>query len=442
MESRLHCPSRTFNRLLYFPSAPIFFSSEDSFANAYIMAAHERKVSRQDQIVESLALGCAAFHPLCAVITMGISIKQLLSFLSQLISDLLSERGSLSLISASSEIILKIPMHSIFFKTYVVLAFSSLVTATQDVYTYYNVEPGWSLGHVNDWVPSGNYRIYSCSSKASQVKNLLDSFYLWIQNAMLSTDTPAYRAFFRGAAPDPIIKVLEAIAAGSNITTVLFGGGFDPPTLVCVNEADPGIRTFWNKCQDEKLITIRPLGSSLFLLCPHFFDLAPAASPQHCKVVNHASTRLIDDKEWIIGSQYGFFVQAFAAMYIPETLGKKPLDAVPLEVNDCLALPPDQAVLNPSSYSYFTSSELKPFLESGFLIPHRMRRGGYANAGTYVVPDIRAGCTKFPKHVPIQRDRELLAVDGGTDEGGSNGTNLVAYKCLSSGGTNSSSCVR
>ena len=297
---------------------------------------------------------------------MGPRLKQLLLFLLQPIPDLLSERESPSPIFASSETILKIPMHSTIFRTYVVLAFSSLVTATENVYAYSNVEPGWSLGQVNDWVPSGNYQIYSCSSKAAEVKNLLDSFYLWIQNAILSTDTPAYKAFFRGAAPDSIIKVLEAITTGSNITTVVFGGGLDPPTLVCVNEADPGIRTFWNKCQDEKLITIQPLGSSLFLLCPKFFKLASAASPQNCDVVNHASTRLIDDKKWIIGSQYGFFVQAFAAMYIPETLGKKPLDAAPLEVNDCLALPPDQAVFNPSSYSYFTSSELKPFYESGY----------------------------------------------------------------------------
>ncbi len=151
---------------------------------------------------------------------------------------------------------------------------------------------------------------------------------------------------------------------------------------------------------------------------------------------------MIQDHRWIMNSQFGFFVQAFAGMYIQETLGKKPLRPAPLEMNACLALPPDQAVINPSSYSYFTSSELKPFLGSGFLIPYRIRRGGYADASTYVVPDIRADCTEFPQHVPIQRDRELLAAGDGTDELGSNGTTVIASECLSSGGTNSSSCVR
>ncbi len=255
----------------------MFFSSEDSFANAYIMAAHEKNVSRQDRIVESLVLGCAAFHPLCAVMTMGTCTKHLLLFLLQQISNLLS-KGNHLLLFASSETILKLPMHSTFFTTCVVLAFSSLATTTVPRQPVFNVGPGWSIGEVNDWYPSGNYWIYSCGGKAPVAKNLLDFAYLWIETAILSTDTPAYKAFFRDAAPAPIIKVLEAIADGSNMTTTLFPG-VKPPVLVCVNDDDPGIRTFWDKCRDEFHVTIQPIGSSILFLCPHFFDMAPAPVP-------------------------------------------------------------------------------------------------------------------------------------------------------------------
>ena len=53
-----------------------------------------------------------------------------------------------------------------------------------------------------------------------------------------------------------------------------------------------------------------------------------------------------------------------------------------------------------------------------------------------VSPDVRAGCTQFPSRVPIQRDRELLAID---DVGGGNGTEILAGGCFGVG-SNSTSC--
>ena len=45
-------------------------------------------------------------------------------------------------------------------------------------------------------------------------------------------------------------------------------------------------------------------------------------------------------------------------------------------------------------------------------------------------PDVQAGCTQFPFRVPIQRDRELLAID---EVGGGNGTDILTGGCFSVG---------
>lgn len=51
--------------------------------------------------------------------------------------------------------------------------------------------------------------------------------------------------------------------------------------------------------------------------------------------------------------------------------------------------------------------------------------------------DVRAGCTNFPSRVPIQRDRELLAIgDAGT---GNETAGLLMTGCVGNG-TNSTSC--
>lgn len=259
---------------------------------------------------------------------------------------------------------------------------------------------GYTIGMVNDWVPSGNYLIYSCGSQATDVKNILDMTYLLLQTAILSTESSAYKAFFRSAAPDSMTAVLKGITAGTNITTVSHGSR--RPHLVCVNAVDAGIRTFWNLCQEsEQTVVIQPPATSIVFLCPIFFDIKPLPQSTDCGTVNHASTALISSSH-IAATQYGFLVQPLAEMYIRQIM--RTSGQVGSE-NACLALPPDQALRNPSSYAFYVSN-------------------------------VRAGCTQFPSKVAIQRDRELLAVDGA---GGGNGSDILTMGCISKG-TNSSSC--
>ena len=215
----------------------------------------------------------------------------------------------------------------------------------------------WTIGAVDDWVSSGNYRIYSCSSKASEVKDLLDLTYLYVQNALLSINSPAYKAFFRSADPASIKAVLNAIAAGTNITTPQLGPR--QPTLVCVNAIDPGLVAFWDTCkQPSKPITIQPPHTSTVFLCPTFFERAVSPQAKDCGIVNHAETRMITHTS-IAGTQYGSLSQALTDMYIRETFPglTTAISAKPRTENECLTLPPDQAVKSSSSCTFFLLSK-------------------------------------------------------------------------------------
>ena len=239
-------------------------------------------------------------------------------------------------------------------QTTVVLAFCLLASTRPQMPV--RPDSAWTIGAVNDWASSGDYRIYSCSSQASEVKNLLDLTYLYVQNALLSTDHPAYKAFFRSADPATVKAVLRAITAGTSINTRQHGQ--QRPTIVCVNAIDPGIAAFWNLCKHPaEPMVAQPTETSLVFLCPVFFERALSPQAVDCGTVNHAQTGMIT-QSYIAGTQYGILVQALADIYIRETMPW--VTALTGEVkneNECLALPPDQAVRSSSSYSFFLSSK-------------------------------------------------------------------------------------
>ena len=236
-------------------------------------------------------------------------------------------------------------------RTVVLLAFSLLVAAREGVRRQVST---WSTSTLDDWVSSGNYLIYSCASQAPVVQNLLDLTYLYLQTALLSTDGPAYRAFFRSTDPAAISTVLHAIAAGTNISTIWDGS--KRPTLVCANAADPGILDLRNQCQySPEVVLIQPFETSVVFLCPVFFQRPLSPSRDDCANVNYADTQLVSRD--VGATQYGFLVHALADMYIRQTMhSRAALQGDVTGENACLALPPAQAVRNPSSYAFFVSS--------------------------------------------------------------------------------------
>ena len=214
----------------------------------------------------------------------------------------------------------------------------------------------WAVGMENDWVSSGNYRIYSCSSQAPDVKKLLDLTYLYLQNAILSTDGPAYKAYFHSANPARVQTVLRSITAGNNISTADHGS--KQPTLVCLNEKDLGIAYFWNACKDKpRPIVSFPPKTSYVFLCPIFFEFPVSPDSDQCSAVNHANTRLLTDR--LTGSiarrQTGLLILALADIYLRET-GVNVLKGDVMDENAGLALPPNQAVKTASSYALFACS--------------------------------------------------------------------------------------
>lgn len=319
-------------------------------------------------------------------------------------------------------------MPSTLLKTSIFLAFLHFTSARPQTQTQAG---SFAIGAVDDWASSGNYLIYSCGSEVPDVKNILDLTYLSLQTAMLSTDSAAYKAFFRTAPPSSLSVVLSAIAAGTNITTPSHGSR--RPTVVCVNAMDPQIRTFWIICQhSEHTVVIQPPGTAIVFLCPIFFDRNPLPQPTDCGVVNHARTGLIAHN-YIAGTQYGFLVQALADIYIRETrYGGKAVGGDVRDENACLALPPSQALMNPSSYAFYVSSKHQPSnplqsLQREMMMMTLMRVRDQ---------DLRAGCTQFPSRVPINMDRELLAIDGA---GGGNLTDVLTNGCFDVG-ANSTTC--
>ena len=310
-------------------------------------------------------------------------------------------------------------MPSMLVKNFIFLAFNFLAIAHPQGKARV---PVWTLGTVDDWVSTGDYRIYSCSFQALRVKLLLDTTYTWIKTASLSLGTPAYEAFFGSKNQRYVRNLFECITEGYKVNG-------SPPTLVCVNEADLGISHYWNRCKEERGIAIiTPHNTTDLLLCPQFFELDIGPQHERCGTVNNANTEL-NPHGWILGTQYGFLIEALADLYLPIAMPKTPLDGSVNEENACMELPPDEAVRNPSNYGYFTSSKLSlhsiqvcftPFNEKGVL------KGS-------IIKDIRAGCTEFPtKH----RDREMTEVNVAN---ASNGTNLVTLGCFGSK-ANSSSC--
>ena len=282
-----------------------------------------------------------------------------------------------------------------------------------------------------DETPSaGNYLIDSCGSQATDVQDILSLTYLSLQPAMLSTDSAAYRAFFRTAAPSSMTAVLKEITAGPNITDT---HNTHRPSLACVNRFEPLLRYYYDLClAKEETVVIQPQGTPFIFLCPVFFSLPQLPQSTQCSTVNAADTALSPGTMVII-SQYGFLVRVLAAMYIRQMKGRNRLSTSMADVqeeNDCLALGPNRALKNPSSYAFYASSKWQPskslkFHSTGMLT--RVTR-----------QDVRAGCTDFPSKVYIQPDRELLAVDGGASS--QNGTDSLSLDCIGISG-NSTSCA-
>ena len=216
----------------------------------------------------------------------------------------------------------------------------------------------FSLGALDDWVSSGNYLIYSCGSQAPTVQSLLDFSYLYLQTAILSTNTPPYNAFFHYADPASVSTILTSMTLGTNVT--LSEHVSRRPTFICVNARDEGLKSAWTLCRDNpKTVSATQPEAAAIFLCPLFFKLAVAPDVDDCPRVNRAETRLVGSSG-INNNQYKFLVQELAKLYIQGTIGGE--GTLPNDIrneNSCLGLPENRALRNPSSYAYYAGCECR-----------------------------------------------------------------------------------
>lgn len=317
----------------------------------------KHRLSRCELRLVRLSVGLYFFYPPCANESTASSrctaILQLYNFATHF-----NKGGSFALLITKYTPILT--MLSPLLKTSIFLALPLLASARPQAFQVHSNE-GFSIGRLNDWVSAGNYRIYSCASQASHVKDLLDDSYLYLQTAILSTNTAPYKAFFHAADPAPMTTVLGHMTNGTDLPDIVVGSS--RPTIVCVNAIDPGIRTAWKLCLEaDNRILLQPPGTVYVFLCPPFFNKERTPQSADCGVVSHDRTQLIMQTH-TAHSQYGFLVHALADMYIRMTLDKgRAREADVKEVNECLALPPDQAMRNPSSYALYVSSKFLMFI--------------------------------------------------------------------------------
>ena len=213
-------------------------------------------------------------------------------------------------------------------------------------------EGHWTGGAVNDWVSSGNYLIYSCGSQAATVKNLLDLSYLYLQTAILSTNTPIYKAWFKSADPAFVKTVLTSMALGTNLTNSAQVSS--RMTLICVNGRDPSLEAMWNVCSDPRVLTASQIDPPVTFVCPRFFEMPTAPVNDDCLSVDTSPRR-----DGLNNNQYKVLVGNLAELYLHEALGLSTSQKLRHIVGEwpCLRLSPFNALRNPGSYAYFAACE-------------------------------------------------------------------------------------
>lgn len=176
-----------------------------------------------------------------------------------------------------------------------------------------------------------------------------------IQTAMKSTNSTAYKAFFRTTPAATVISVLEKIASGAN----RFGEGRTiAPTFRCITDF-PGVPAFaavFQECIDDPsyhgfVVTFPP---NVFLCEKYFGTESLPTSDDMCGTVSQDDTRLMQPTSLRTRVQYALLIGWLASLYIPDVTGMAALaGSIDTDVNVFLQLPADQAVLSSISYMLY-----------------------------------------------------------------------------------------
>ena len=212
-----------------------------------------------------------------------------------------------------------------------------------------------------DWRQSNNYFLHNCASNLDQITTALSESISVLRGIVLSTSSTsaAYKAFFKDAPPLTVAAVLDRIEAGG-IVDVLPTDRRNRPqraTLVCVNDKASDLAAFWDLCQKSPQTTAFHIANTpLVFLCPKFLTLPLVAENDDCGTLDETNSLFVGDY-LINATQYGVLVRALAHTFIPTVLPPEQImERQVLDVNDCLALPAEQALSNPSSYSFYVTS--------------------------------------------------------------------------------------
>lgn len=250
---------------------------------------------------------------------------------------------------------------------------------------------------------SGNYRIVYCAQHAPRIAQLLHSIWATIQEALEGIDsagprgTPLYNTFFAGVDPATVAGVLSRVATGASIHA-LHGAG--NPTIVCDNPHVPNVvgSDAHAECAKVRgLLALWVEQSNTVFLCEQYLRsgrLEPVA--KYCvgdrPGGGYSTGILLAETQWAV------LFHELVHLYLDGPYLKNEARGIFAAVD----LPPEQAVINPSSYVFFLASMSATTSASclgGEIAADVMGRG----------VDIKAGCSVYkPKASLRPPERKLL----------------------------------
>lgn len=229
---------------------------------------------------------------------------------------------------------------------------------------------------VAPWTEAGPYRIINCAVNAQQtatnLKDLLNTLQTVIDDASLSTASPAFIAFFKDVANRGfVLDVLRNITTGAPISTSPTSEGIvtEEDTIPLICSTGPGQIRFQQVTEGEVsaadiedpylTCTGGGAGSLYFtdpqpfiVLCPGLFKRAPTPplSKSNCLRVELHFNRFRDEGKWL------YDYQMWALFYALLQANIKVQNFIE-DVKECFRLSASEAVQNEMNWIYYAASK-------------------------------------------------------------------------------------
>lgn len=213
---------------------------------------------------------------------------------------------------------------------------------------------------------SKGYFIRSCGDSSAEVSNILDRIrgqitkaLAYIDNAIKEKeDATIYNAFLGGVDPNVVSGVLNRTLVAAKIFSTEHSQ-WSPPTIICVNldKAQPptSVSDKAERCDGASAPASYVAAVGAITLCPPFSNKVVEATHTDCAKRSRSGKRLTNSI--IAGStQTAIILHGLVRIYMKT----RALEPEVREINQAIALAPQDKTMNSLSYVYFVESECSP----------------------------------------------------------------------------------